>query len=69
MPVCSTTPVSGFGKLWNENSVVRSRLGCPEESETAIQAAVEEHFQGGYMFWRGDTHTILVFLSNNVGSG
>ncbi len=69
IPACSSTPVSGFGKLWNGNPVVRNGLGCPEESESAILAATQQHFQGGYMFWREDTHVILVFLNGASDGG
>jgi hypothetical protein len=58
-------PVNGFGKLWLEHSEVRYGLGCPIAGETAIQVAAEEHFEGGYMFWRGDTNIVYVF----VGTG
>jgi len=58
-------PASGFGKLWREHEDVRSRLGCPTAYEIPIQAAAEEHFQGGYMYWRGDTNTIYVFVGTN----
>src|SRR5207302_8294342 len=54
-----------FGKLWRESAGVRSRLGCPTASEIGIQRAAEEHFQGGYMFWRGDTNIIYVFIGTN----
>jgi hypothetical protein len=59
--------VNGFGKLWREQASVRSKLGCPTAYEIAIQRAAEEHFQGGYMFWRGDTNTIYVFVGTNLG--
>ena len=61
-PPCNTMPVNGFGKVWNEQPEVRTRIGCPTEYETAIQEAAQERFQGGYMFWRGDTDMIYVFL-------
>ena len=55
-------PVNGFGKVWSEHPDVRQRVGCPTEYETAIQQGAQERFQGGYMFWRGDTKIIYVFL-------
>jgi len=58
-------PVNGFGKIWSEHPEVRNRIGCPTENETAIQAAAQERFQGGYVFWRGDTKMIYVFLSGS----
>jgi hypothetical protein len=65
-------PVNGFGKVWNEHPEVRSRVGCPTEYESAIQIAAQERFQSGYMFWRGDTKMIYVFLwgspNDTVGS-
>ncbi len=64
-PACSIAPVSGFGKIWRANAGVRGRIGCPTMSETAIQLAAQQHFQGGYMFWRGDTHEIYVFIGTD----
>jgi hypothetical protein len=55
-------PVNGFGKVWGEHPEVRNRVGCPVEHEIALQQAAGEQFQGGYMFWRGDTKTIYVFF-------
>jgi hypothetical protein len=55
-------PVNGFGKIWSEHSDIRDRVGCPVEHETALPSAASEQFQGGYMFWRGDTQTIYVFF-------
>jgi hypothetical protein len=54
-------PVNGFGKVWSEHSNIRDRVGCPIEHEGALQVAAAEQFQGGYMFWRGDTKTIYIF--------
>lgn len=61
---CSIMPVNGFGKIWNEDSSVQSRLGCPQEAEYAILAAADERFEGGYMFWREDTKRIYVFIGD-----
>ena len=61
-PPCNLMPVNGFGKIWDEHSDIRDRVGCPVEHENAIQSAAGEQFQGGYMFWRGDTQTIYVFF-------
>lgn len=58
-------PVNGFGKIWNEHPDVRERVGCPTELEAAIQAAAQERFQYGYMFWREDTKIIYVFKFNS----
>ena len=61
-------PVSGFGKLWTENAAVRRGLGCPRADEIGIQRAAHQRFQGGYMFWRGDTGKIFVFVGTaNTG--
>ena len=35
----------------------------------AVQAATQQHFQGGYMFWREDMHTILIFLQGAADEG
>ena len=58
-------PVNGFGKIWGEHPEVRNRIGCPTEYESAIQSAAQERFQSGYVFWRGDTKMIYVFLSGS----
>lgn len=62
-PPCNIMPANGFGKVWSENPQVRQRVGCPTVSEIAIPQAAQQEFQGGYMFWRGDTRTIYVFIS------
>jgi anti-sigma factor RsiW len=61
-PPCDTMPVNGFGKVWQENRQVRERVGCPTGGEQALLEAAEQRFQGGYMFWRGDTRQIYVFI-------
>jgi len=43
-------PKRGFGKLWRENAVVRSKLGWATIDERAMTGAVEP-FQGGVMLW------------------
>jgi hypothetical protein len=55
-------PVSGFGKVWRENPSVRERVGCPTAPEYGLLVAAHQRFQGGYMFWRGDSRTIYVFM-------
>lgn len=65
---CSVMPVNGFGNLWRESASVRSRLGCPSAEEWGIVNAAEQHFEGGYMFWNGDTHTVFVFLDGHPGT-
>lgn len=62
---CSITPVLGFGRIWNNYSSVKSKLGCPTEVEKGIWAA-EESFQNGYMFWREDTKVIYVLYNNGT---
>jgi hypothetical protein len=57
-------PVRGFGKVWQENAHVRNRAGCPRELESGITSTAYQQFEGGYMFWRGDTRTIFVFIGN-----
>ncbi|MDQ6695605.1 MAG: zf-HC2 domain-containing protein [Chloroflexota bacterium] len=59
---CSILPVRGFGRVWSENLSVKSRAGCPTGAEAAIPSAAQQHFEGGYMLWRGDTKTIYVFV-------
>lgn len=55
-------PVRGFGKIWKANTQVRSKVGCPTSPEGAISQAAHQRFENGYMFWRGDTSTIYVFV-------
>ena len=64
---CGIMPVNGFGKLWHDEQFVRTRLGCPTAAEWAIINAAEQHFQGGYMFWNGDTKTVFAFINGNPG--
>ncbi len=62
---CDITPVLGFGNVWNSHSAVRSKLGCPTETEKSVWAG-EQSFQGGYMFWREDTKQIYVIYNNGT---
>lgn len=66
---CLLLPVRGFGRVWSDNASVRARIGCPTRSEEKVDPAAEQHFQGGYMFWKGDTHTIYVFVGDSEKSG
>jgi len=65
---CAITPVLGFGRIWNTYSEVRSRLGCPTETESTVWAG-EELFERGYMFWRGDTTYIYVLYNSGTWQG
>ncbi len=67
-PGCSITPQLGFGRVWNNNSNVRAKLGCPTEVEKSIWAG-EELFQGGSMFWRQDSLYIYVLYNNGTWTG
>ena len=60
-PPCSIMPVRGFGQVWRTDSSVRERVGCPARPEDAVTPTAYQRFQGGFMFWRGDTRTIYVF--------
>ncbi len=59
---CLLEPVRGFGKIWRDHKDVRERLGCPTVPEEGVLPAAQQHFQYGYMFWRGDVRAIYVFL-------
>jgi hypothetical protein len=65
-PMCEPMPVRGFGKVWNENPSLREEAGCPLALESGILSAAYQKFEGGYMFWRGDTRTIYVFIGNET---
>lgn len=67
-PGCSIQPTLGFGRVWNDNSTVKTKLGCPTEVEKGVWSA-EESFQGGCMFWRDDTDQIYVLYSNGTWTG
>jgi hypothetical protein len=57
LPACSITPILGFGDIWSTHSGLRTRLGCPVETEKTTWSA-EQTFVNGYMFWRGDLSLI-----------
>lgn len=68
---CSIMPVNGFGKVWSENPNVRQKLDCPAAHEQAIKEGAYQRFEFGYMFWRGDTRAIYLFVggsNDTVGS-
>ena len=58
-------PVAGFGRVWNDNATVSTKLGCPTEAEKGVWAA-EEVFIGGYMFWRSDTDHIYAVYNDGT---
>ena len=58
---CELAPVRGFGKVWQTNSGLRERVGCPEAREIGIADMVVQRFELGLMVWRGDTRMIYVF--------
>lgn len=60
-PPCSLMPVRGFGKVWQSEQDVRNRVGCPTAPEGEVTPTAYQRFQGGFMFWRGDTRTVYVF--------
>ncbi len=62
---CSFTPVLGFGRIWNGNSAVRSRLGCAAEAERGVWMG-EQAFQGGLMYWRQDARDIYVLHNDGT---
>lgn len=62
---CPIMPVAGFGRVWNDNATVRSKLGCPTELEKGVWAA-EEIFIGGYLFWRSDIGHIYAVYSDGT---
>jgi hypothetical protein len=46
-------PVRGFGKVWRENSDIRSRIGWAVEQERPAGGAWQE-FQNGFALWTTD---------------
>jgi hypothetical protein len=65
---CAIAPVLGFGRVWNTYGNVRAKLGCAIQAEQSVWAA-EEVFQGGYMFWRGDSYYIFTLYNNGTFQG
>ena len=67
-PPCSLMPVRGFGQVWQRDRGVRDRVGCAAAPEGAVTPTAYQRFEGGFMFWRGDTRTIYVFIGNPTDS-
>jgi len=65
---CSITPVLGFGRIWNTYGSVRTKLGCPTETEQNTWAG-EELVEHGYMFWRQDASYIYVVYNDGTWQG
>ena len=65
---CAIMPVLGFGSVWNSNSTVQTKLGCPTAHEVGVWLG-EQTFQGGYMFWRQDETYIYVVYNNGTWQG
>ena len=62
----------GFGQLYRDNVDIRSRLGCPKNSERAGVGS-EQFFAGGTMFYWGINptslrDTIIIFYGLNSGT-
>ena len=58
-------PVSGFGKIWDEIREGAGPRRLPDSGGVRSgSAAVQERFEGGYMFWRMDIKKIYVFDGN-----
>lgn len=62
---CSITPILGFGNIWSTRASVRSRLGCPVETENSHWSA-EQVFVHGYTFWRSDLLLIYTLYSDGT---
>ena len=62
---CAITPAFGFGDIWNNNSAVRAKIGCPTANEQGVWMG-EQTFQGGYMFWRQDENRIYALYNNGT---
>src|SRR3989337_632284 len=46
---CALVPGRGFGRVWEENAEIRSRLGCPTGQERAV-GFVAQRFERGVIF-------------------
>ena len=69
-PVPTACPIGsqgGFKVLWEQNSNVRERLGCPKEDIVQGQFAAEEAFQKGSMYYFQPYELIIVLYG--FGSG
>lgn len=65
LPACQFSSMLGFGRVWSTYPEVRTRLGCPVETEKSNWSA-EEIFVNGYMFWRGDLGVIYTLFSDKT---
>lgn len=64
-PTEVTIPVTGgFGDVYWSDATIRERLGLPL-APAASTGALQLGFQGGTMYYRGDTATIYVMSSNS----
>ncbi|HUS17984.1 MAG TPA: hypothetical protein VM536_23555, partial [Chloroflexia bacterium] len=80
LPVCATTPVRGFGRVWTAVPGVAARLGCPVTSEQLVPKApgdqastAIEPFERGRMFFVAATdqapypgRSIFTLLANGT---
>lgn len=64
---CPIGSEGGFKILWEQNSSVRERLGCPKEDIVQGQFAAEEGFQKGSMYYFQPYELIIVLYG--FGSG
>jgi hypothetical protein len=58
---CDAPLEGGFGALWRSNPRLQDSLGCPVQAETG-GAAAEQVFEGGTMYWWGNTLQIYVLM-------
>ncbi|MEI6046415.1 MAG: zf-HC2 domain-containing protein [Chloroflexota bacterium] len=57
---CKIVPVSGFGKVYNQQLNLPQRLGCPLEQERQVTLAYQS-FTNGFMLYDQLTSRIFVF--------
>jgi hypothetical protein len=63
-PAGKYVPVRGFGKLWSENTLVRTRLGWAIEPEQGVTGAFQA-FEHGSALWTDNK--VIRFMYNDNG--
>ena len=58
-------PVLGFGRMWTEQPIARTKLGCPLALEFTVPGA-EQYFQNGVVIWRSDQDPVTVLYRSGT---
>jgi hypothetical protein len=64
---CTTTPVRGFGLLYQNQPALATKLGCPVAAESAVDLG-SQTFQNGRLIWRSDTNQTVALFNGDHSS-